>query len=86
MEIYISPLPPPQIRDRKLARFGFCAASSLIWGGWGVGGGLLIHFILSKIVVKITVGWVVRGKICIGQQGTLTQKQDDKNRLPYFLD
>ena len=30
----------------KMARFGFCAASSFILGGWG----LLFHFILSKIV------------------------------------
>ena len=29
------PPPPPSIKDGKLARFGFCAASSLIWGGWG---------------------------------------------------
>ena len=29
-----------------MARFAFCAASSLIWGD----GGLLFHFILSKIV------------------------------------
>ena len=31
-----------------MARFGFRAASSLIWGGEG---GLLLHFIFSKIVV-----------------------------------
>ena len=46
------PRPPllPKSRMAKLmARFGFCAASSLIWGGGG-GGGLLFHFILSKIV------------------------------------
>ena len=41
------PLPPPQIKDGKMARFGFCAASSLIWGE----GGLLFHFIRSNIVV-----------------------------------
>ena len=43
MEIYTSPLPPPQIRDRKLARFGFCAVSSLICrgGGWLLGVGWL---------------------------------------------
>ena len=40
------PPPPPQIKNGKMARFGFCAASSLIWGN----GGLLFHFILSKIV------------------------------------
>ena len=40
-----SPL-PSKIEDEKMGRFGFCAASSLIW--WG--GGLLFHFILSKIV------------------------------------
>ena len=27
--------PLPQIKDGKMARFGFCATSSLIWGGWG---------------------------------------------------
>ena len=31
--------PSPQIKDRKMARFGFCAASSLIGGGGGGGGG-----------------------------------------------
>ena len=56
------PHPPPplfphththtQNNDGKMARVGFCAASSLIWGR-GEGGGLLFHFILSKIV-----GWL----------------------------
>ena len=41
-----SPRFPPEIKDGKMARFGFCAASSLICGD----GGLLFHFILSKIV------------------------------------
>ena len=27
--------PPPQIKVGKMARFGSCAASSLIWGGLG---------------------------------------------------
>ena len=27
--------PPPQIKNGKMAPFGFCAASSLIWEGWG---------------------------------------------------
>ena len=27
--------PSPQIKDRKMARFGFCAASSLSGGGGG---------------------------------------------------
>ena len=40
-------LPSPQIKDGKMARFGFCATSSLIWAD----GGLLFHFISSKIVV-----------------------------------
>ena len=42
-------------KDGKLARFSFCAVSSLIffWGAGGGGGGgdngcLLFHFILSK--------------------------------------
>ena len=30
--------PSPQIKDRKMARFGFCAASSLSGGG---GGGIM---------------------------------------------
>ena len=30
--------PSPQIKDRKMARFGFCAASSLSGGGGGGGG------------------------------------------------
>ena len=58
MEIYTSPLPPPQIRDRKIVRFGFCAASSLIWGGGGVGNStfwLLRTFILDLV----GVGWVI---------------------------
>ena len=59
------PSPPPLMKDRKiLPSFIF-----EFWGGGGLWGavGLLFHFILSKIVVKITVGWVVRGNICIGQ-------------------
>ena len=51
-----TPTPPlfphTQIKDGNMARVGFCAASSLIWGR-GEGGGLLFHFILSKIV-----GWL----------------------------
>ena len=42
-------------KDGKLARFSFCAVSSLIFflgggggGGGGDNGGLLFHFILSK--------------------------------------
>ena len=65
LEIYIPPppTPPPPIKDRKIAQFGFCAASSSTFLGGGGGGeavGLLSHFILSKIAVKITV----RGKVC----------------------
>ena len=52
----------------------FCAGSSLIWGGGGGGGegqpptqGLLLYFILSKIVVKIIFDWVVREKLCARQ-------------------
>ena len=42
------PPPPPQkkINDGKMTRFPFRWASFLIWGD----GGLLFHFILSKIV------------------------------------
>ena len=54
----VVPPPSPKIKDVKMARFGFCAASSLIWGrgGWG----LLFHFILSKIVGRtgcIKLNW-----------------------------
>ena len=40
-------------KDGKLAHFGFCAVSSLIFWGWVRGGGgdngcLLFHLILSK--------------------------------------
>ena len=28
---FVPPSPPTQIKDGKMARFGFCAASSLIW-------------------------------------------------------
>ena len=46
------PSPPPPIKDGKLARFGFCPASSLIWGD----GGLLFHFILFKIAGAVSRG------------------------------
>ena len=39
--------PPPKSRMGKWCVFALRAPSSLIWGG---GGGLLFHFILSKIV------------------------------------
>ena len=39
-----------QIKERKMARFGFCAASSLIWGG---------GFILFKIVAPSAAGITV---------------------------
>ena len=37
---FVSPF--PQIKDRKMARFGFCAASSLIGVGVGVGMGFAV--------------------------------------------
>ena len=45
-----------RIKDDKMARFGFCAASFLISGGGGGGGdgGLLFYFFLSWIVAKPT--------------------------------
>ena len=52
-EIYTSP--PPEIKDGKMGCYGFCVASSLIWGRWGGGGlglRLLFHVILSKTVVS----------------------------------
>ena len=60
------PPPPPPIKDRKILPsfiLEFCREGGGLWGAVG----LLFHFILSKIVVYITVGWVVRGKICTGQ-------------------
>ena len=49
---FIPPTSAPhlQIKDRKVARFGFCAASSLIWGG---------GFILFKIVAPSAAGITV---------------------------
>ena len=46
-EIYTS---SPPNKDGKMVHFGFCAVSSMIWGG--VGGGFAVSFfmILSKIV------------------------------------
>ena len=43
LEIY-TPSPPPPIKDRKIGRFGFCAASSSTFLGgvrWGGGGARL---------------------------------------------
>ena len=54
--LYPPPSPPPPIKDGKLARFGFCAASSLICGGGGGDGGLLFHFIRSKIAGAVSRG------------------------------
>ena len=48
-EIYTS---SPSNKDGKMVHFGFCAVSSMIWGGGeGVGGFAVSFFmILSKIV------------------------------------
>ena len=55
--IPLPPLPSPPIKDGKLARFGFCAASSLICRVAGGGdGGLLFHFIRSKIAGAVSRG------------------------------
>ena len=51
------------MKDRKILPSFILEFWGALWGAVG----LLFHFILSKIVVKITVGWFVRGKICIGQ-------------------
>ena len=71
LEIYIPspPPPPPQIKIGKQHVLALAQLHPRLLRGGGVGGAvcLLFHFILSKIVVKITVGWVVRRKICIGQ-------------------
>ena len=48
----IIPLPLyTQIKEGKMARFGFCTASSLIWGGGANLGGILF-----KIVVSFAAG------------------------------
>ena len=44
----LSPPPSPLNQGSEMSRFGFCAASSLTWEG---GGGLLFHFIMSKISI-----------------------------------
>ena len=43
--------PSTEIKDGKIARFFFRAASSLFFlgGGWGWGRDLLFYFVLSKI-------------------------------------
>ena len=47
----------PQIKDGKMARFGFCGLRPWISGGGGKEagggeeGGSMFHFILSKIIV-----------------------------------
>ena len=51
MENLEPPPPPPKSRMGKWGIFALCAASSLIWGV----GGLLFHFILSKIVAKVVL-------------------------------
>ena len=46
MEHLDHPSPPPHFNDAKMARFALRVSSSLLRGG----GGLIVHFILSKIV------------------------------------
>ena len=67
--LYLSSSPAPN-QGQEISTFWLLCSFILdLSGGGGCWGwvGLLFHFVLSKIVVKITVGWVVRGKICIGQ-------------------
>ena len=78
LEIYTPPL-PPKSRMEKMARFALCASLNDLDLG---DGGLLFHSILSKIVVEITLRWVVRRKNLYRSMSTNSkQKQDDKNRL-----
>ena len=53
------PPPPPhlQIKDRKMARFGFCAASSLI-----LGGGFIPFKIVAPSAAGITVLYLRTGE------------------------
>ena len=78
MRKWYPPTPPPnssKIKNVKMARFGFCAASSLIFFGGGGDGDLLFHFILSKIV-----GWT--GCIKLNWKPKLLQT---KARGPHVL-
>ena len=47
--LYPRPSPPKPTKDGKMAGFGFARLHPWIWGD----GGLLFHFILFKIVVRI---------------------------------
>ena len=44
--------PSPQIKNGKMARFGFCAASSLIWGEWG----LAVSFYSAQDWLRASIG------------------------------
>ena len=51
---FVHPLPPTSSpgKDGKMACFGVCAASPLIWQGGGGNGGWRFHFILPTIVFQ----------------------------------
>ena len=76
LKIFSAPSPPP--KDGKMARFGFCAASSLGWSG-------LRCFILfcPRLLSTLLWGGFMRTRIRAGHQMSIgsKQKQDDKNRL-----
>ena len=63
--------PPPLNQGLKIVRFGFCAASTLIWGD----GGLLFHFILSKIVATSNSKLVTSKSQLHNSQSTQTFKK-----------
>ena len=48
-EIYTS---SPSNKDGKMVHFGFCAVSSMIWGGRGGGGGFAVSFFMILSTVQ----------------------------------
>ena len=69
-------------KDGKLARFSFCAVSSLIffWGGGGGGGDngcLLFHFILSK---TWSLAFIFRVGVICGYNCNAEANQESINR------
>ena len=76
---FIPPPPPPKIKDGKIARFGFCVASSLIWED----GGLLFHSILSKISLSRSPFCLVtqRSSPLLGKERCVTRQKQLRGML-----